>query len=249
MSLFSIKGLTKRFGALAATNDVTLDIEETGIMSIIGPNGAGKTTFFNLLTGFLKPDAGTIHYRGQDVTGKKPHQIIRYGISRSFQVVSLFEEMTVLDNVRVGVQRNLGFMNRMFLDHTRADAVTQRAMAILAEVGLQDMAGLPASSIPHGDRKILDLAMALTTGPETLLLDEPMAGLSKVERLRITDLIRQLSATRKVIVVEHDMDLVFGISDNILVLHHGTILAQGSPGDIAANEDVQSAYLGRREVA
>jgi ABC-type branched-subunit amino acid transport system ATPase component len=249
MSLFSIKGLTKRFGALAATSDVTLDIEERGIMSIIGPNGAGKTTFFNLLTGFLKPDAGTIHYRNQDVTGKKPHQIIRYGISRSFQVVSLFEEMTVLDNVRVGVQRNLGFMNRLFLDYARADAVTQRAMDILAEVGLQDMAGLPASSIPHGDRKILDLAMALTTSPETLLLDEPMAGLSKVERLRITDLIRQLSATRKVIVVEHDMDLVFGISDNILVLHHGTILAQGSPGDIAANEDVQSAYLGRREVA
>ncbi len=249
MALFSIQGLTKRFGALIATNNVTLDIEREGILSIIGPNGAGKTTFFNLLTGFLKPDEGRILYKGQDVTGKKPYEIITYGISRSFQVVSLFEEMSVLDNVRVGVQRNLGFMNKLFLNYLRADAVTERSMEILEEVGMADMAGLPAASIPHGDRKILDLAMALTTNPETLLLDEPMAGLSKAERLRITTLIRKLSATRKVILVEHDMDLVFGISDAILVLHHGAILATGTPEEIACNPEVQAAYLGRTEPA
>jgi len=248
MSLFSIQGLTKRFGALVATNNVSLEIERKGILSIIGPNGAGKTTFFNLLTGFLKPDEGKIIYDGQDVTGKKPHEIIKYGISRSFQVVSLFEEMTVLDNVRVGVQRNLGFMNRMFLNYKLADAVTKRSMEILEEVGLAEMADLPAASIPHGDRKILDLGVALTTNPQTLLFDEPMAGLSKAERLRITQLIRKLSETRKVILVEHDMDLVFSISDHILVLHHGAILASGTPAEIAANEEVQSAYLGR-EVA
>ncbi len=248
MAFISIQGLTKSFGALKATNDVTLEIEREGILSIIGPNGAGKTTFFNLLTGFLKPDSGKIFYKGQDVTGKKPYEIIRYGISRSFQIVSLFEEMSVLDNVRVGVQRNLGFMNRMFLNYKAASAVTDRAMEILEEVGMKEMADLPAASIPHGDRKILDLGMALTTGPETLLLDEPMAGLSKAERLRITQLIKKLSETRKVILVEHDMDLVFGISDHILVLHHGAILATGSPEAIAANEEVQSAYLGR-EVA
>jgi ABC-type branched-chain amino acid transport systems, ATPase component len=248
MSLFSIQGLTKRFGALVATNNVSLEIEREGILSIIGPNGAGKTTFFNLLTGFLKPDEGKIIYDGQDVTGKKPHEIIKYGISRSFQVVSLFEEMTVLDNVRVGVQRNLGFMNRMFLNYRLADEVTKRSMEILEEVGVAEMADLPAASIPHGDRKILDLAVALTTNPQTLLFDEPMAGLSKAERLRITQLIRKLSETRKVILVEHDMDLVFSISDHILVLHHGAILASGTPAEIAANEEVQSAYLGR-EVA
>lgn len=248
MTLFSIQGLTKRFGALAATNNVSLEIGRGGILSIIGPNGAGKTTFFNLLTGFLKPDEGKIFYKGQDVTGKKPYQIIKYGISRSFQVVSLFEEMTVLDNVRVGVQNNLGFMNRMFLNYRRAEAVTNHAMDLLREVGMAEMADLPAASIPHGDRKILDLCVALTTSPETLLLDEPMAGLSKAERLRITQLIKKLSETRKVIIVEHDMDLVFGISDYILVLHHGAILAMGTPDEIAANEEVQAAYLGR-EVA
>lgn len=244
MTLISIQGLIKRFGALTATNDVSLEIPREGILSIIGPNGAGKTTFFNLLTGFLKPDAGKIIYKGQDVTGKKPYQIIRYGLSRSFQIVSLFEEMTVLDNVRVGVQRNLGFMNKMFLSYKHAAAVTTRAMDLLEEVGMAEMANLSAASIPHGDRKILDLCVALTTNPETLLLDEPMAGLSRAERLRITQLIKKLSETRKVIIVEHDMDLVFGISDYILVLHHGAILATGTPKEIAANEEVQAAYLG-----
>lgn len=248
MTLISIQGLTKRFGALTATNNVSLEVPREGILSIIGPNGAGKTTFFNLLTGFLKPDEGKILYKGQDVTGKKPYQIINHGISRSFQIVSLFEEMTVLDNVRVGVQRNLGFMNRLFLNYKNAEAVTKRAMELLEEVGLAEMANLPAASIPHGDRKILDLCVALTTNPETLLLDEPMAGLSKAERLRITQLIKKLSETRKVILVEHDMDLVFGISDYILVLHFGAILAVGTPAEIAANKEVQAAYLGN-EVA
>ena len=249
MSLISVQGLTKRFGSLVAVNDVSLEIEAGGILSIIGPNGAGKTTFFNLMTGFLKPDAGRITYQGQDITGQKPYQIIKYGLSRSFQIVSLFEEMTVLDNVRVGVQRNLGFMNRMFLNYHKAGEVTAKAMEILERLGLKDMADQPAGAIPHGDRKILDLGLALTSRPETVLLDEPMAGLSKAERLRITGLIKTLSeGLRKVIIVEHDMDLVFGISDYILVLHHGGILAMGTPKEIAGNEEVQSAYLGR-EVA
>jgi branched-chain amino acid transport system ATP-binding protein len=244
MNLFSIQGLSKRFDALIATNSVSLEIEREGILSIIGPNGAGKTTIFNLLTGFLKPDSGKILYKGEDITGKRPYQIIKHGIARSFQVVSLFEEMTVLDNVRVGIQRNLGLMNRMFLEFSNA-ATTEKSLELLELVGIAPLAGQGASHIPHGDRKVLDLAMALTSDPDTLLLDEPMAGLSKFERLRITNLIRKLSETRKVILVEHDMDLVFGISDSILVLHHGSILALGAPREIAANENVQSAYLGR----
>jgi branched-chain amino acid transport system ATP-binding protein len=244
MSLFSLQRLTKRFDALIATNNVSLEIEREGILSIIGPNGAGKTTVFNLLTGLLKPNAGKILYKGEDITGKRPYQIIRHGIARSFQVVSLFEEMTVLDNVRVGIQRNLGLMNRIFLDASNT-AATEKSLELLELVGIASLANQGASHIPHGDRKVLDLAMALVSDPDTLLLDEPMAGLSKVERLRITDLIRKLSETRKIILVEHDMDLVFGISDSILVLHHGAILARGTPREIAANESVQSAYLGK----
>ncbi|MDR2056608.1 MAG: ABC transporter ATP-binding protein [Desulfovibrio sp.] len=244
MNLFSIQGLTKRFDALVATNDVSLEIEREGILSIIGPNGAGKTTVFNLLTGLLKPDAGKILYKGEDITGKKPYQIIRHGIARSFQVVSLFEEMTVLDNMRVGIQRNLGLMNRMFLEASNK-AATEKSLELLELVGIAPLADHGASHIPHGDRKVLDLAMSLVSEPDTLLLDEPMAGLSPVERLRITNLIRKLSETRKIILVEHDMDLVFGISDSILVLHHGAILARGTPREIAANESVQSAYLGK----
>jgi branched-chain amino acid transport system ATP-binding protein len=244
MNLFSIRGLTKRFDALIATNNVSLEIEREGILSIIGPNGAGKTTVFNLLTGLLKPDAGKILYKGEDITAKRPYQIIRHGIARSFQVVSLFEEMTVLDNVRVGIQRNLGLMNHMFLEASNT-ATTEKSLELLELVGIASLANHGASHIPHGDRKVLDLAMALVSEPDTLLLDEPMAGLSKVERLRITNLIRKLSETRKVILVEHDMDLVFGISDSILVLHHGAILARGTPREIAANESVQSAYLGK----
>ena len=248
MPLFRISGLTKRFGALAAINDVSVDVEHGGIMSIIWPNGAGKTTFFNLLTGFIKPNKGQILYKDRDVTGLRPYQIIKHGISRSFQVVSLFEEMTVLDNVMVGAQRNLGLMNRLFAPYDRQKAVIDKSMEILERVGMAHMAKLPAASIPHGDRKILDLSMALTTSPETLLLDEPMAGLSKAERVRITNVIKDLSRTHKVILVEHDMDLVFSISEVILVLHHGEVLAYGEPKTIADNEEVQSAYLGR-EVA
>lgn len=245
MSLFKINGLSKRFGALAAINNVSVDIEHGGIMSIIGPNGAGKTTFFNLLTGFIKPNAGRVLYKDKDVTGLKPYQIIKHGISRSFQVVSLFEEMTVLDNVIVGAQRNLGFMNRLFAPYDRQAVVRDKAMEILERVGMAHMADLPAASIPHGDRKILDLSMSLTTSPETLLFDEPMAGLSKAERLRITGVIKNLSQTHKVILVEHDMDLVFSISEVILVLHHGEVLAYGEPKTIAENEEVQAAYLRR----
>jgi branched-chain amino acid transport system ATP-binding protein len=244
MPLFRVNNLVKRFGALAATNDVTYDIEEEGILSIIGPNGAGKTTFFNLLTGLLAPDSGTILYRGADITGLKPFQIIHYGISRSFQVVRLFEDMTVLENVCIGVQRKLGFMNRVLLNFKKNKVVEETAMAILERVQLGDKAHHSAANLPHGDRKILDLAMAITSDPETLLLDEPMAGLSKAERIHITNLIRKLNETMKIIIVEHDMDLVFAISDLILVMHRGAILASGTPDEIGRNDEVQAAYLG-----
>ena len=244
MALLELRNVVKKFGAFVATNNVSCDIEKGGILSIIGPNGAGKTTIFNLLTGLLKPDAGTIHYKGVNITGLKPYQVVKHGIARSFQVVSLFEEMTVLENVCIGVQQHLGHMRHPFKNFKKNKVVEERAMQILEQVHLADKASNGAAYIPHGDRKILDLAVAMTSSPETLLLDEPMAGLSKAERLRIQNLILELRKTTNILIVEHDMDVVFGISDQIIVLHHGTILATGSPKEIATNKEVQSAYLG-----
>ncbi len=247
MSLFSIKRLTKRFGSVVATNHVDLEIEEEGILSIIGPNGAGKTTFFNLLTGLHKPDEGSILYQGKDIVGLEPNEIIKRGISRSFQIVSLFGEMTVLDNMRIGVQSHLGFGGRLFSNFQKNDLVRGKAIAILERVKLIEIKDQVVTAISHGDRKILDLAMALTTEPKVLLLDEPMSGLAKGERSRITALITDdFKKNMKLIIVEHDMDAVFTLSDKILVLNQGAVLALGSPSEISCNEKVQNAYLGVR---
>ncbi len=250
MSLFSITGLTKRFGSLVATDHVDLEIEEEGILSIIGPNGAGKTTFFNLLTGFHKPDEGKILYKGTNITGLPPEKIIRHKISRSFQVVSLFEEMTVLDNMRIGVQSNMGFKGNLFRNFLNNKTVRDKALAILERVNLIDIKDQVVTAISHGDRKILDLAMSLTTEPDVLLLDEPMSGLAKGERVRIIQLITEdFKKDMKLIIVEHDMDAVFTISDKILVLNQGAVLALGTKDEISNNAQVQKAYLGERDNA
>ncbi len=245
MLLFSIKELTKRFGSVVATDHVNLDIADDGILSIIGPNGAGKTTFFNLLTGLHKPDGGKIFYKGKDLTGLTPNEIIRHGISRSFQVVSLFNEMTVLDNVRIGVQSHMGFKGRLFSNFENNTTIREKALAILERVKLIGIKDKVVTAISHGDRKILDLAIALTTNPDVLLLDEPMSGLAHGERTRIKDLILQdFKVGMKLIIVEHDMDAVFTLSDHILVLNQGAVLAMGTPEEISSNQHVQEAYLG-----
>lgn len=245
MALFSIQNLTKSFGSLMATNHIDLEIQEEGVLSIIGPNGAGKTTFFNLLTGLFPPSDGKILFKGQDITGMAPSRIIQMGISRSFQVVSLFEEMTVLDNVRIGVQSQMGFRAKLFSSFSGNHKVEQNAMLVLERVGLLDIKDQLVSAISHGDRKILDLALALTTKPDVLLLDEPMSGLAKGERSRIVQLIlNDFKLHMKLIIVEHDMDVVFALSDAILVLNQGSVLAIGAPDEITANDEVQRAYLG-----
>lgn len=245
MTLFSIQNLAKSFGSLVAVNNVSLEIDEEGILSIIGPNGAGKTTFFNLLTGFLKPDQGRVLFKGKDITGLPPQEIIRFGISRSFQVVSLFSEMSVLDNVRIGIQSHLGFKTKMFSSFLSNRRLEEEALKILERVNMIDLKDHYVTAISHGDRKILDLAMALTTEPAVLLLDEPMSGLAKGERKRIVKLILEdFSKAMKLVIVEHDMDVVFSLSDKILVLNQGCILAVGSPAEISGNDEVQQAYLG-----
>ena len=245
MTFLTIEGLTKRFGSMVAVDDISLEVPREGILSVIGPNGAGKTTFFNLLTGFYRPDAGRLLLKGRDITGRPPHENVKEGISRAFQIASLFPEMTVLDNIRVGVQSRLGVKGKLFARFEQNVAVREESMKILEKVKLQDMRNRTVGALSHGDRKVLDLAMALTTAPDLLLLDEPAAGLSVVEQARMTELITEhLRKELKLIIVEHDMDLVFGLSDHIMVLNQGKKLAYGTPREIANNDAVQAAYLG-----
>jgi branched-chain amino acid transport system ATP-binding protein len=245
MSLLDIEGLTKRFGDLVAVDNVSLQIEEEGILSIIGPNGAGKTTLFNVLTGFHTPDQGRVLFKGKDITGLLPHAVIQCGISRSFQVASLFDEMTILDNVRVGVQSHLGYKGALFRRFEENATVREESMRILEQLDLLGIKDNVVKALSHGDRKILDLAMALTTKPEILLLDEPTSGLAGGEQARMVELIAEnLRKKIKLVIVEHDMDVVFSLSDHIMVLNQGKKLAYGTPQEIAENDEVQKAYLG-----
>ncbi|RPJ10931.1 MAG: ABC transporter ATP-binding protein [Deltaproteobacteria bacterium] len=245
MSFLTIEGITKRFGDLVAVDGVSLEIEQGGILSIIGPNGAGKTTFFNLLTGFHKPDHGRVLFKEKDITGLPPYEVIRQGISRSFQVASLFDEMTVLDNVQIGVQSHLRYKGRLFSRFEGNTAVREESLKILDRVKLVEIKDHVVKALSHGDRKILDLAMALTTRPEILLLDEPTSGLAGEEQAKMVDLISEnLREELKLVIVEHDMDIVFTLSDRIMVLNQGKKLAYGNPREIMENEEVQKAYLG-----
>jgi branched-chain amino acid transport system ATP-binding protein len=245
MNFISIEGITKRFGDLIAVDDVSLEIEREGILSIIGPNGAGKTTFFNILTGFHKPNQGKILFKGRNVTGLPPHKIVRQGISRAFQVASLFNEMTVLDNIRLGVQSHLGYKSKLFQVFEKNAVVREEALRILERTKLVEVRDRVANALSHGDRKILDLAMALTTKPEVLLLDEPTSGLAGEEQGKMVRLLsEELRKEVKLVIVEHHLDIVFSLSNHIMVLNQGKKLAYGTPKEIMDNDEVQEAYIG-----
>jgi branched-chain amino acid transport system ATP-binding protein len=245
MNFISIEGITKRFGDLIAVDDVSLEIEREGILSIIGPNGAGKTTFFNILTGFHKPNQGKILFKGRNVTGLPPHKIVRQGISRAFQVASLFNEMTVLDNIRLGVQSHLGYKSKLFQVFEKNAVVREEALRILERTKLIEVRDRVANALSHGDRKILDLAMALTTKPEVLLLDEPTSGLAGEEQGKMVRLLsEELRKEVKLVIVEHHLDIVFSLSNHIMVLNQGKKLAYGTPKEIMDNDEVQEAYIG-----
>jgi len=240
-----VKSLFKgEYREIRAVRDLSLSVPRGEMLAIIGPNGAGKTTTINLMTGIIKPDEGK-HFRtrARITTGQPPYKTLTYGLSRSFQVVSLFEEMNVLENVAIGVQSAQGLRGNLFKNFKTNRQIREKSEFILDMVGLLDKRDFPVGAISHGDRKILDIGMALSRRPETLLLDEPMSGLAKNERFRITDLIEKLRKSMTVIVVEHDMDVVFKISEKILVLHQGGVLAFDTPDAVANNEKVQSVYL------
>jgi branched-chain amino acid transport system ATP-binding protein len=233
--LLSLNQLTKQFGGLVAVRDVSLDIKPGEILGLIGPNGAGKTTLFNMISGSFLPTSGRIHFDGQDITDRPPHNICQMGIARTFQIVRPFAKLSVVDNVMVGA----------FLRTRRARPAEERAREVVDFVGLGPYADRPAQALTTAGRKRLELARALATRPQLLLLDEVMAGLTPTESVTIVDLIHQIRESEvTILVIEHVMKAIMSLSDRVAVLHHGELIAIDAPTAIASDERVVEAYLG-----
>nr|WP_250811206.1 ABC transporter ATP-binding protein [Neorhizobium tomejilense] len=244
--IMSVTNIGKQFGGLVALKDVTADFQEGQITAIIGPNGAGKSTFFNILSGALKPSSGTLRFRGTDMAGVPQHDYVHRGIARSYQITTIFPNLSVLENVRVAAQAFRSRMN-IWADR-RTDRDSQdRASAMLASVGLSARAAIPAKFLAHGQQRALEIAIALVADPALLLLDEPTAGMGPEETREMVALIEKLAAQRTILLVEHKMKMILGLSDRVLVLHHGQLLADGTPKEIQANPEVRRVYLGQND--
>lgn len=245
--ILEARGLGKTFGGFVAVEGVDLAVERGTIHALIGPNGAGKTTFFNLLTKIYLPTAGTIHFDGRDITRFKPQAIARLGMVRSFQISACFQDMTVLENVRIALQRPTG-LSFQFWRHERClDHLNDRARELLAAVGLAGAEDTQARHLPYGRKRALEIATTLALEPKMLLLDEPMAGLGREDIAVVSDLIRRVSEGRTTLLVEHNMSVVADLSDRITVLQRGQKLAEGSYDEIANIPEVREAYLGAEE--
>ena len=242
--LLEVRGLAKSFGALVATDNVELSVNAGETHAIIGPNGAGKTTLIGQLAGNLRPDAGTIRFSGEDITRLPAHARSHRGLSRSFQITSIYRDFSALDNVALAVQAHSGHSFR-FWRPARSDTVlTDPALEYLKKVNLDKRAGTLAANLSHGEQRQLEIAMALATRPRLLLLDEPVAGMGIEESQRMIEFLATLKGTATMILVEHDMDAVFALADRISVLVYGRIIATGTPAEIRANTEVRRAYLG-----
>jgi branched-chain amino acid transport system ATP-binding protein len=242
--MLEVRGLVKRFGALAACDDLSLSVEPGSIHGLIGPNGAGKSTAIAQLSGELRADAGTIRFDGRDVTRIPLYRRTKMGLARSYQITSLFPEFTAEDNVALAIQAREGHGFRFWRRARRDPALRDPAREYLERVGLQSRADIPAASLAHGEQRQLELAMTLATRPRMLLLDEPMAGMSQEETRRMVEILRPLKGELAILLVEHDMDVVFALADRITVLVLGRAIATGAPAEIRADEKVRMAYLG-----
>lgn len=240
------EGLVKSFGRLQAVDNVSIRMSKGEVRAIIGPNGAGKSTLFNLITGKLKADSGRIFFKGQDITNLPPHKIASLNIAKSFQIISIFPKLTSFENLMcVLITKKKRSLNMFRKAKTYAD-IKEEAFGVLQTVGLTEKASVPAGMLAHGDKKSLDIAIALARNAELMLLDEPTAGMSPEETQGITELLSKVCNQQKITIVftEHDMKVVFGISDNITVLHQGRVIVDGKPEEIKNNNEVIEAYLG-----
>ena len=242
--LLSTDRLLKRFGGLVATDSVSIDVKAGEIHALIGPNGAGKTTLVSQLTGNLRPDSGTVHFLGRDITRLPTHARVRLGLARSFQITSVLREFTALGNVALAVQAHAGHSFRFLADASRNRSLREPARQRLVEVGLEARADTVAAALSHGEQRQLEIAMALAGEPSLLLLDEPMAGMGVEESQRMIGFLRGLKGRRAMLLIEHDMDAVFALADRLTVLVYGRAIASGTPDEIRANAEVRQAYLG-----
>jgi branched-chain amino acid transport system ATP-binding protein len=242
--ILETRGLTKEFKGFVAVDHVNLKVRRGAIHALIGPNGAGKTTVFNLLTKFLPVTSGTILFNGQDITGDKPADVARRGIIRSFQISAVFPNLTVLENVRIALQRNLGTSFHFWRREKTLETLNDRAMALLDRVDLTGFARVNAGDMPYGRKRTLEIATTLAMEPELMLLDEPTAGMGHEDVDRVKHLIKEVAAGRTVLMVEHNMSVVSGICDTITVLQRGSVLAEGPYAEVSANPQVIDAYMG-----
>jgi branched-chain amino acid transport system ATP-binding protein len=247
VSLLKVVNVTKQFGSLVAVNDVSMTVEPGELRAVIGPNGAGKTTFFNLITGFFRPTSGHIIFDGKDVTNLLPARRVWRGIARTFQVTEVFPELSVHENLRIPVEVASGFRLQPWLSRDADTKVRARVDELLRMGGLVDKSARLVGELAHGDQRATEIMMAIALNPRLLLLDEPTAGMGEQETFEIIQLIRRLHKNSRltIVLIEHDMRVVFHLADRIMVLDQGKFLAEGTPQEIAANEAVQTAYLGK----
>jgi len=244
-ALLQTQNLTKSFGALTAVNDVTLSIEEGSLHSIIGPNGAGKTTLFNLLTGTFPPTSGRIVFDQKEITGTPAHRVAHLGLARSYQRTTVFPALSLLDNAWVAAfATGKSWDGLLFKKSSSYPEIQERSLHALRDVGLESKANQPAREISHGEQRQLELALALAAAPRVLLLDEPAAGLSPEETRRMVALVRALKGRYTIVLIEHKIDIIMSVSDRISVMHFGSLIAEGTPGEIQRNPEVRRAYLG-----
>jgi branched-chain amino acid transport system ATP-binding protein len=247
VTLLQVDGASKRFGSLVAIDDVSLAIEPGELRAIIGPNGAGKTTFFNLVSGLIAPTAGLIKFEGRDITALPPEARVKRGMARTFQITEVFPELSVADNIRVAVEIAAGFRLKPWLGAEARAGVAARVAELLEMGGLADQSETRAGALSHGDQRAAEIMMSLALRPRLLMLDEPTAGMGDQETYDIARLIRRLHRQQglTIMLIEHDMRVVFNLADRIMVLAEGRVLAEGAPQEIADSEKVQAAYLGK----
>ncbi len=246
MSALTLRGIEKRFAGLQVLSGIDLTVEDGERHAVIGPNGAGKSTLFNIISGLLPPTSGQVLYRNKDITYRSPQNLARIGIGRSFQIINIFPALTVYNNIRSAVVSRRGGRFDFWHRLNSIKEVADETKAVLAAVGLLDRADEPANALSYGEQRRLEIALTTALQPDLVLLDEPCAGLDAEDTRRVIHLIRRVTEGRTLIMVEHDMNVVFDIADRISVIYYGTVLATGTPDAIRANQQVQDAYLGKR---